>query len=119
MRRAAEDHIAAVARWPKGGLEAIKCELAKQGAGDAAENEAILRKLCIRAEILTDMPTPPEDQPLRREHQVQRLIQSMGQGITADEAQLDTMAIEWISVGPIDEATYLALLRRFKRCRQP
>jgi hypothetical protein len=42
----------------------------------------------------------------------------MGQGITADEAQLDTMAIEWIGVGPIDETTYLALLRRFKRCRQ-
>jgi hypothetical protein len=118
LRRAAEEHIAAVGRWPKGGLEAIKCELAKQGAGDAAANEAILRKLCIRAEILADMPTPPEDQPLRREYQVQRLIQSMGQGITADEAQLDTMAIEWIGVGPIDEATYLALLRRFKRCRQ-
>ncbi len=118
LRRAAEDRIAAVGRWPKGGLEAIKCELAKQGAGDAAENEAILRKLCIRAEILTDMPTPPEDQPLRREHQVQRLIRSMGQGITADEAQLDTMAIEWIGVAPIDEAPYLALLRRFKRCRQ-
>jgi hypothetical protein len=119
LRRAAEEHIAAVGRWPKGGLEAIKCELAKQGAGDAEANEAILRKLCIRAEILTDMPTPPEDQPLRREHQVQRLIQSMGQGITADEAQLDTMALEWIGVGPIDEATYMALLRRFKRCRQP
>ena len=118
LRRAAEDHIAAVGRWPKGGLEAIKCELAKQGGSDAAANEAILRKLCIRAEILRGLPTPAEDQPLRREYQVQRLIQSMGQGLTADDAQLDTMAIEWIGVGPVDEATYLALLRRFKRCRQ-
>jgi len=118
LRRAAEDHIASVGRWPKGGLEAIKYELAKDGAGDAAANEAALRRLCIRAEILTDTPTPPEDQPLRREYQVQRLIQTMGQGITADEAQLDTMAIEWIGVGPTDEDTYLQLLKRFKRCRQ-
>ena len=77
-----------------------------------------MRKLCIRAEILTDMPTPPEDQALRRDHQVQRLIKSMGQGISADEAQLDTMTIEWIGVGPTEEVTYMRLLERFKRCRQ-
>jgi hypothetical protein len=74
--------------------------------------------LCIRAEILTDRPTPPEDQPLRREYQVQRLIQTMGQGIAADEAQLDTMAIEWAGVGPTEGAAYERLLNRFRRCRQ-
>ena len=74
--------------------------------------------LCIRAEILTDRPTPPEDQPLRREYQVKRLIQSMGQGIAADEAQLDTMAIEWVGVGPTDEGAYERLLTRFQGCRQ-
>jgi hypothetical protein len=118
LRRAAEDHIASVGQWPKGGLEAIKHELAKDGTSDVAANEVALRTLCIRAEILTDRPTPPEDQPLRRDYQMQRLIQSMGQGISADEAQLDTMAIEWIGVGPTDEATYRPLLERFKRCRQ-
>jgi hypothetical protein len=118
LRRAAEDHIGSIGQWPKGGLEAIRYEFAKEGPSDVAANEATLRKLCIRAEILTDMPTPPEDQPLRRDYQVQRLIRTMGQGITADEAQLDTMAIEWIGVGPTDEATYMQLLERFKRCRQ-
>jgi hypothetical protein len=118
LRLAVENHVAAVGRWPKGGLEAIRGELAKQGGGDAAANEAILRKLCIRAEILTDMATPAEDQPLRREYQVQRLLQRMGQGLTADDAQLDAMAIEWIGVGPVDEATYMGLLERFKHCRQ-
>jgi hypothetical protein len=78
----------------------------------------VLRTLCIRAEILTDLPTPAEDQALRREYQVQRLIQGLGQGITADEKQLDAMTIEWIAIGPTDDATYLALLERFKRCRQ-
>jgi hypothetical protein len=28
------------------------------------------------------------------------------------------MAIEWIGVGPTEEATYMRLLERFKRCRQ-
>jgi hypothetical protein len=118
LRRAAEDYIASVGHWLKGGLEAIKYELAKEGASDAAANEMALRRLCIRAEILTDMPTPPEDQPLRREYQLQRLIQSMGQGVTADEAHLDTMAIEWIGVGPTDEVIYMQLLKRFEQCRQ-
>jgi len=118
LRQAAEAYIASVERWPRGGLEAIKRELAREPAGDVAANEVALKMLCIRAEILTDRPTPPEDQPLRREYQVQRLIQSMGQGITADEAQLDSMALEWIGVGPIEEATYEVLLDRFSRCRQ-
>ena len=87
-------------------------------ADDVAANEAALRMLCIRAEILADKPTPTEDQPLRREYQVKRLIQTMGQGIAADEAQLDTMAIEWVGVGPTEEGAYERLLTRFRRGRQ-
>jgi hypothetical protein len=118
LRQAAEGYVASVDRWPKGGLEAIKHELAREDSGDVAANEAALRMLCIRAEILTDRPTPPEDQPLRREYQVKRLIQTMGQGIAAEEAQLDTMAIEWVGVGPTDEGAYERLLTRFQGCRQ-
>src|SRR5882724_3736254 len=118
LRQAAESYVASVEKWPKGGLEAIKQALAREDGGDVAANAATLKMLCIRAEILTDRATPPEDQPLRREYQVQRLIQNMGQGITADEAQLDSMALEWIGVGPIEEATYEVLLDRFSRCRQ-
>ena len=118
LKQAAEDFIATVSQWPKGGLEAVKKSLAQAAVGDFEANETVLRTLCIRAEILTDLPTPPEDQTLRREYQVQRLIQGMGQGITADEKQLDAMTIEWIGIGPTDDATYLALLERFKRCRQ-
>jgi hypothetical protein len=117
-RQAAESYIASVEHWPKGGLEAIKRELARENSIDLGANEAALRMLCVRAEILTDRPTPPEDQQLRREYQVQRLIQSMGQGMAADEAQLDTMAIAWVGVGPTEEAVYERLLNRFRRCRQ-
>jgi hypothetical protein len=118
LKQAAEDYIAGVAQWPKGGLEALKKALSKAEAGDFEANETVLRTLCIRAEILADLPTPPEDQTLRREYQVQRLIKGMGQGITTDEKQLDAMTIEWLGIGPTEEGTYLALLERFKRCRQ-
>jgi uncharacterized protein DUF349 len=118
LKQAAEDYIAGVPQWPKGGLDAVKKALAQAEAGDFEANETVLRTLCIRAEILTDLPTPAEDQTLRREYQVQRLIKGMGQGISADEKQLDAMTIEWIGIGPTDAATYSALLERFKRCRQ-
>jgi len=118
LRQEAETQIAAVARWPKGGLETLKKELVRTNSGDLAANEKALRLLCIRAEIITDTPTPAEDQSLRREYQVQRLIKNMGQGSSADETTLDAMALEWVSVGPTEESTYLALLERFKRCRE-
>src|SRR5262249_29368800 len=105
-------------QWPKGALEAIKAELARQGSTDVSANRAALKLLCIRAEILTGLSSPAEDQPLRREDQVQRLLQSMGQGISPDEAQLDAIAIEWIGAGPVEAAEYLPLLERFRRCRQ-
>jgi hypothetical protein len=117
VRQAAERYVASVEKWPKGGLEAIKQALAREDGGDVVANAAALKMLCIRAEILTDRATPPEDQPLRREYQVQRLIQNMGQGVAADEAQLDTLAIEWVGVGPTDEATYEPLFARFRGCR--
>jgi hypothetical protein len=118
LRQSAENHIAAVVNWPKGGLEALKNELARGDAHDLAANEAGLRLLCIRAEVLTDTPTPPEDLQLRRQYQVQRLVRSMGQGISADEARLDTLTVEWVGAGPTEEGVYLQLLDRFKRCRE-
>jgi hypothetical protein len=118
LKQAAESFIAGVAKWPKGSLEAIKTSLASSGDSDLAANELALRKLCIRAEILTDSPTPSSDQALRREYQMKRLVENMGQGISTDVQQLDTLAIEWIGIGPTEEATYLTLLERFKQCRQ-
>ncbi|MDE0856909.1 MAG: hypothetical protein OSA97_21035, partial [Nevskia sp.] len=105
-------------RWPKGGLDAVKKALAGEPAADLAANELALKMLCIRAEILTEMPTPAEDQPLRRQYQLQRLAQSMGQRLRADETQLDALAIEWVSVGPVEDAAYQPLSQRFRRCRE-
>ena len=95
----------------------MKTALAKSAGADLEANEKALRMLCIRAEILADRPSPPEDQPLRREYQVQRLMQAMGQGITADATQMDTLTLEWVQAGPIEEGRYTQLLERFKGCR--
>lgn len=118
LKRQAESHIAGLQRLPKGGLDALRSELAREDGGDFAASEAALRQLCIRAEVYTDLPTPPEDQALRRDYQVKRLVQSMGQGIGAEESQLDELALAWVGAGPTEEATYLDLLERFKRCRR-
>jgi hypothetical protein len=121
LKEVAEAYIASVQRWPKSGLDTLKLGLtqglARERSADLAANEAALKMLCIRAEILTDLPTPPEDQPLRREYLLQRLVQGMGQGLRTDETQLDSMAIEWVSVGPVEEVAYEPLLKRFRRCR--
>ncbi|MDB5969047.1 MAG: hypothetical protein JWQ90_1497 [Hydrocarboniphaga sp.] len=118
LKEAAETYIASVQRWPKGGFDALKQALAGERSTDLAANEAAVKMLCIRAEILTDMPTPPEDQALRRDYQLQRLVQGMGQGLKADETQLDTMAIDWVRVGPVEDVAYEPLLRRFRCCRE-
>lgn len=117
LKAAAEACIASVLRWPKGGLEALKNGLAQEPGADLAANQTALRMLCIRAEILTDTPTPAEDQDLRRDYQLQRLAQRMGQGLRADDAGLDTLAIEWVGAGPVEDLAYEPLLLRFRRCR--
>ncbi len=119
LKAVAESTLAAARQWPKGGLDALQQGLASDRSADFAANEAALRLLCVRAEILADRPTPPEDQPLRRDYQLQRLVQSMGQGISADESQLDALAIEWVGAGPVEESAYQPLLQRFRRCREP
>jgi hypothetical protein len=57
------------------------------------------------------------DQALRREYQVKRLMQSMGQGLQAEKGELDDLTVEWLKTGPVEEGTYLELLARLKQCR--
>ncbi len=120
LKQAAELFIAGVPQWPKGGTQALKEAWVKAHAAgelDAAANETALRMLCIRSEILTDRPTPPEDQALRRTYQVQRLVRSMGQRSAENPDDLDAFGLEWVRVGPVPAATHEALLARFLRCR--
>jgi hypothetical protein len=120
LKQAAEKYIAEVQQWPKGGAQALKEALLKAesaAAHEAASHETELRMLCIRNEILTEAATPPEDQPLRREYQVQRLVQRMGHGSEPGADELDALALEWIRVGPAPASAHQSLFERFLRCR--
>lgn len=116
-KQRAEESLASAAGSPKRGVEALKSALTRTADGDLAANESALRTLCIRAEILTDSPTPETDQALRREYQVKRLVQAMGQGVKAEKGEIDDLTLEWFVVGPIEEATYLELVARLKAAR--
>lgn len=117
LQAVAEDRLADASKWPKRGVEALRSALARQGDNDLAANELALRTLCIRAEISTDSPTPAADQTLRREYQMRRLMDSMGQGVRTERGELDALTVEWLGAGPVEEVAYLQLIERFKACR--
>ncbi len=124
LKGAAEAFITGVSLWPKGAAEALagawasaeaSCE---RGAGTAGgvhtDPETALRMLCIRRELLADLPTPPEDQDLRRDHQMRRLVERMGQRNEAAADEFETLALEWVRVGGVAPERYQALLERFR-----
>jgi Domain of Unknown Function (DUF349) len=117
LKQAAENLIAGAQQWPRGGLKAIKDTLARTGSApvDLEDREKALRILCVRGEIQSETPTPAEDEALRREHQVQRLTQSMGQGISVDDGQWDAMALDWVRIGAIGPDLHQSLRDRFIR----
>jgi hypothetical protein len=121
LRASAAAAVTELAHAPKGTRAILEQQMDAIGAGavsaDLAANEAALRLLCIRAELLTDADTPPDDLPLRREYQMQRLVASMGRGERATPADLDDLALEWLAVGPVEPAVHDALFARFERCR--
>ena len=89
--------------------------LAKAGSApdaDVAAREKALRTLCIRCEIGSETATPAEDEALRREYQVQRLMQSMGHGSRADD-DWDAMALEWSRISAVSPALHDGLQERF------
>jgi hypothetical protein len=119
LKQAADTFIASVEDWPKGGLQAVQQTLANTdelSAGDETARERMLRMLCIRCEIRSETPTPAEDEALRREFQVQRLMQAMGQGTHAQDGDWEAMMLEWIRAGAISPSVHEGLQERFMRC---
>jgi hypothetical protein len=115
----ARTFIESISRWPKGGLQAVKDALANAEStpgADADGREKALRTLCIRSEIESDIPSPAEDDALRREYQVQRLMRQMGQGIHSSDGDWDARGLEWIRIGAVSPAVHDALQERFLRC---
>ena len=75
--------------------------------------------LCIRGEILADLPTPPEDQAQRRDYQMRRLVERMGQRSEAAGDDFESLVLEWVRAGGVAPPTYESLLERFRRPHLP
>ena len=109
--------IEAAAQWPKGALPVLQAALASPGSTDLAANEAALRTLCIRAELLADLPTPAGDQDLRRAYQLQQLLKGLGQARADGRAEFQALVFEWLGAAATSDAVYAELLPRFNSCR--
>jgi hypothetical protein len=119
LKSAVESFMAGVHRWPKGALQALKQALTRAdsaSAADVATREQALRMLCIRMEILSSTPTPPEDETLRQEYQMRLLMESLGQGMKAEAQAWDAMLLEWLGIGAVAPEVHDALQSRFVRC---
>jgi hypothetical protein len=121
LRVAAAESVAALDA-PQ--LRAVRATLERQleaatsGASrhDPAAGEEALRTICVRAELLAGLDTPPEDAERRREHQMRRLVEAMGRGMHVDPGDLEALVLDWLEVGPVEPAAQAVLRARFERC---
>ncbi len=89
----------------------IRCEDNKT----REDNDAALRTLCIRLEILAELTTPPEDQPARMEILMSRLSNGLGQDRSVDKMQqLKELQLEWLFTGPHSPLLFVELQKRFQ-----
>ncbi|HXA92493.1 MAG TPA: DUF349 domain-containing protein [Steroidobacteraceae bacterium] len=115
LKQAAEIYIAGVSRWPKGGAEALADAWGTAAAAKPLEaaHEIALRMLCVRGEILIDLPTPVEDQELRRDYQMRRLVERMGRGNDGADDSVESLSLEWTRSNSAPEEVYQSLFARF------
>ena len=122
LKSATKAFIAGVPRWPnKAILQALRQSLARAESPeftqtDDAAREQALRRLCIRAEILSGATTPPADVTLRRDQEMQLLRQGLGQARQADDRAWEAMRIEWLGLGAAEPAVHDELECRFMHC---
>jgi hypothetical protein len=122
LKMAAETFIAGVPRWPDKAIpQALRQSLARTETEeftrcDDAARERALRQLCVRAEILSDTATPPEDAGLRREVEMQLLRQGLGQARQADDRAWNAMRLEWLGLAAAEAEVHDQLEQRLLRC---
>ncbi len=111
LRDAVTEKITQNNRWPEGAQSKVKQKLDEMPSGDLKTNQERLRLLCIRAEILGDVASPDEDKAKRMEYQVNLLQKGLGQ---ATAASPETLALDWVEVGPVPADVYQILFQRFQ-----
>lgn len=105
-----------VKRLSKSGAAAIQRKL--NSNGDITANTTLMRDLVIRAEIASELQTPPSDQARRREMQLQSLVARRGEPVGSVREQLEALALELIALGPVSSPAYEELFARFRGCFQ-
>jgi exonuclease SbcC len=80
---------------------------------DHAGNEERLRELCIALEILLDVETPEEDRQRRRDYQMRRLQQGLGQAAGNRREQGEALQVQWHTTGSAAAGVHSRLQARF------
>ena len=115
LQQQARDFIDSVRQWPKHGLAALEQKITAGADGAKQEDyQQALKILCIRAEILSDNPTPPDDKALRMQYQVSQLQQNFGTSGGERTDNLQALILDWVAVGPVVTDIYDRLLTRFR-----
>jgi hypothetical protein len=66
---------------------------------------------------LADKVSPKEDKEQRMEYQVNRLQQGLSGSLSVSDTPV-TLALAWVAVEAVDEASYQHLSKRFQHCWQ-
>lgn len=114
-----EDELGHIERWP-GNVQTILQRRLENALphkpADLAENERALRVVCIKAEVANNLESPEEDRALRMEYQVNQLQKGLG-GAREDAGSdsVQSLAEEWLAIGPTSDQQYQSLYTRFTR----
>lgn len=94
--------------------------IAQQSTLDTKANTQRRRELCIAVEILLDLTTPEEDRQLRRELQLKKLQQGLGQSpLGSPHAALEQLLIDWHCTGSANTEEQTTLQTRFDAALSP
>lgn len=86
----------------------------QQSTLDTHTNTQRRRELCIAVEVLLDLATPEADRQLRRELQLKKLQQGLGQApLGGSSAALEQLLIDWHCTGSANTEEQTTLQTRF------
>ncbi len=109
------------AEWEQAIEKRRQQALAAAQAGEQPDyvvSEEQLRELCIELEILMDAETPDEDRQRRRDFQMRRLQQGLGQNAGNRREQQERLQIAWYCASPAAPSVQQVLQARFDAAQQ-
>ena len=74
-----------------------------RNAEDASKKAFALHELVLRAEVLADVPSPPEDAGKRMQVQVSRLQHGLTRGGESEEQKVERLIQAWCSTAHGDQ----------------